>query len=172
MQIMLRILLLTLLGLSLSFGKLTPAQEIEQQQTAIQQAANKKDVADLQARGYIIKLYIHKLNGLMQNAFILSQLYKDDNIYLNIVSKYMAFKKKASMLYDQDLTELDDEELPLEVILFLVESIEEDINLLIGSHVENILDKHPNPWDKYDICKDFDPDTTVGDAWKKALKCE
>lgn len=169
---MLRILLLTLLGLSLSFGKLTPAQEIEQQQTAIQQAANKKDVADLQARGYIIKLYIHKLNGLMQNAFILSQLYKDDNIYLNIVSKYMAFKKKASMLYDQDLTELDDEELPLEVILFLVESIEEDINLLIGSHVENILDKRPNPWDKYDICKDFDPDTTVGDAWKKALKCE
>ena len=84
MQIMLRIILFTLLGLSLSFGKLTPAQEIEQQQTAIQQAANKKDVADLQARGYIIKLYIHKLNGLMQNAFILSQLYKDDNIYLNI----------------------------------------------------------------------------------------
>ena len=168
---MLRIILFTLLGLSLSFGKLTPAQEIEQQQIAIQkEAANK--VADLQARGYIIKLYIHKLNGLMQNAFILSKIYKDDNIYLNVVSKYMAFKKKASMLYDQDLTELDDEELPLEVILFLVESIEEDINLLIGSHVENILDKHPNPWDKYDICKDFDPDTTVGDAWKKALKCE
>lgn len=44
---MLRILLLTLLGLSLSFGKLTPAQEIEQQQTAIQQAANKKEVVDL-----------------------------------------------------------------------------------------------------------------------------
>lgn len=168
---MLRIILFTLLGLSLSFGKLTPAQEIEQQQIAIQkEAANK--VADLQARGYIIKLYIHKLNGLMQNAFILSKIYKDDNIYLNVVSKYMAFKKKASMLYDQDLTELSDEELPLEVILFLVESIEEDINLLIGSHVENILDKHPNPWDKYDICKDFDPDTTVGDAWKKKLKCE
>lgn len=139
---MLRILLLTLLGLSLSFGKLTPAQEIEQQQTAIQQAANKKEVMDLQARGYIIKLYIHKLNGLMQNAFILSQLYKDDNIYLNIVSKYMAFKKKASMLYDQDLTLLEDEELPIEVILFLVESIEEDINMIIGSHVENILDKY------------------------------
>lgn len=168
----LRIILFTLLGLSLSFGKLTPAQEIEQQQTAIQQAANKKDVADLQARGYIIKLYIHKLNGLMQNAFILSQLYKDDNIYLNIVSKYMAFKKKASMLYDQDLTLLEDEELPIEVILFLVESIEEDINLIIGSHVGNILDKHPNLWDKYDICKDFDPDTDIGDAWKKALKCE
>lgn len=168
---MLRILLLTLLGLSLSFGKLTPTQEIEKQQAAIQQEAANK-VADLQARGYIIKLYIHKLNGLMQNAFILSQLYKDDSIYLNIVSKYMAFKKKASMLYDQDLTELDDEELPLEVILFLVESIEEDINLLIGSHVENILDKHPNPWDKYDICKDFDPDTDIGDAWKKKLKCE
>lgn len=168
---MLRIILFTLLGLSLSFGKLTPAQEIEQQQTAIQQEAANK-VADLQARGYIIKLYIHKLNGLMQNAFILSKIYKDDNIYLNVVSKYMAFKKKASMLYDQDLTELNDEELPLEVILFLVESIEEDINLLIGSHVENILDKHPNPWDKYDICKDFDPDTTVGDAWKKKLKCE
>ena len=168
---MLRIILFTLLGLSLSFGKLTPAQEIEQQQIAIQkEAANK--VADLQARGYIIKLYIHKLNGLMQHAFILSKIYKDDNIYLNVVSKYMAFKKKASMLYDQDLTELSDEELPLEVILFLVESIEEDINLLIGSHVENILDKHPNPWDKYDICKDFDPDTTVGDAWKKKLKCE
>lgn len=168
---MLRILLLTLLGLSLSFGKLTPAQEIEQQQIAIQkEAANK--VADLQARGYIIKLYIHKLNGLMQNAFILSQLYKDDNIYLNVVSKYMVFKKKASMLYDKDLTELADEELPVEVILFLVESIEEDINLIIGSHVENILDKHPNPWDKYDICKDFDPDTDIGDAWKKALKCE
>ena len=170
---MLRILLLTLLGISLSFGKLTPAQEIEQQQTAIQQAANKKqEVMDLQARGYIIKLYIHKLNGLMQNAFILSQLYKDDNIYLNVVSKYMAFKKKASMLYDQDLTLLEDEELPVEVILFLVESIEEDINLIIGSHVENILDKHPNPWDKYDICKDFDPDTDIGDAWKKKLKCE
>lgn len=168
---MLRIILFTLLGLSLSFGKLTPAQEIEQQQTAIQQEAANK-VADLQARGYIIKLYIHKLNGLMQNAFILSKIYKDDNIYLNVVSKYMAFKKKASMLYDQDLTELSDEELPLEVILFLVESIEEDINLLIGSHVENILDKHPNPWDKYDICKDFDPDTDIGDAWKKALKCE
>ena len=168
---MLRIILFTLLGLSLSFGKLTPAQEIEQQQTAIQQEAANK-VADLQARGYIIKLYIHKLNGLMQNAFILSKIYKDDNIYLNVVSKYMAFKKKASMLYDQDLTELNDEELPLEVILFLVESIEEDINLLIGSHVENILDKPPNPWDKYDICKDFDPDTTVGDAWKKKLKCE
>ena len=168
---MLRILLLTLLGLSLSFGKLTPAQEIEQQQIAIQkEAANK--VADLQARGYIIKLYIHKLNGLMQNAFILSQLYKDDNIYLNIVSKYMAFKKKASMLYDQDLTLLEDEGLPIEVILFLVESIEEDINMIIGSHVENILDKHPNPWDKYDICKDFDPDTDIGDAWKKKLKCE
>nr|DAR79794.1 MAG TPA: hypothetical protein [Caudoviricetes sp.] len=168
---MLRIILFTLLGLSLSFGKLTPAQEIEQQQTAIQkEAAN--NVADLQARGYIIKLYIHKLNGLMQNAFILSKIYKDDNIYLNVVSKYMAFKKKASMLYDQDLTLLEDEELPIEVILFLVESIEEDINLIIGSHVENILDKHPNPWDKYDICKDFDPDTTVGDAWKKALKCE
>ena len=163
---MLRILLLTLLGLSLSFGKLTPAQEIEQQQTAIQQAANKKEVADLQARAYVIKLYVHKLNGLMQNAFILSQLYKDDNIYLNVVSKYMAFKKKASMLYDQDLTLLEDEELPIEVILFLVESIEEDINMIIGSHVENILDKHPNPWDKYDICKDF------GDAWKKKLKCE
>ena len=145
---MLRILLLTLLGLSLSFGKLTPAQEIEQQQTAIQQAANKKEVADLQARSYVIRLYVHKLNGLMQNAFILSQLYKDDNIYLNVVSKYMAFKKKASMLYDKDLTELEDEELPVEVILFLVESIEEDINLIIGSHVENILDKHPNPWDK------------------------
>jgi hypothetical protein len=171
MQMMLRILLLTLLGLSLSFGKLTPAQEIEQQQIAIQkEAANK--VADLQARGYIIKLYIHKLNGLMQNAFILSQLYKDDNIYLNIVSKYMAFKKKASMLYDQDLTLLEDEGLPIEVILFLVESIEEDINMIIGSHVENILDKHPNPWDKYDICKDFDPDTDIGDAWKKKLKCE
>ena len=108
----------------------------------------------------------------MQNAFILSQLYKDDNIYLNVVSKYMAFKKKASMLYDKDLTELEDEELPVEVILFLVESIEEDINLIIGSHVENILDKHPNPWDKYDICKDFDPDTDIGDAWKKKLKCE
>lgn len=169
---MLRIILFTLLGLSLSFGKLTPAQEIEQQQTAIQQAANKKDVADLQARAYVIKLYVHKLNDLMQNAFILSQLYKDDNIYLNIVSKYMAFKKKASMLYDQDLTLLEDEELPIEVILFLVESIEEDINLIIGSHVENILDKHPNPWDKYDICKDFDPDTDIGDTWKKALKCE
>ena len=168
---MLRILLFTLLGLSLSFGKLTPAQEIEKQQAAIQQEAANK-VADLQARGYIIKLYIHKLNGLMQNAFILSQLYKDDNIYLNIVSKYMAFKKKASMLYDQDLTLLEDEELPIEVILFLVESIEEDINLIIGSHVENILDKHPNPWEKYDICKDFDPDTDIGDAWKKALKCE
>ena len=168
---MLRILLLTLLGLSLSFGKLTPAQEIEQQQIAIQkEAANK--VADLQARGYIIKLYIHKLNGLMQNAFILSKIYKDDNIYLNVVSKYMAFKKKVSMLYDQDLTLLEDEELPIEVILFLVESIEEDINLIIGSHVENILDKHPNPWDKYDICKDFDPDTDIGDAWKKKLKCE
>lgn len=168
---MLRILLLTLLGLSLSFGKLTPAQEIEKQQAAIQQEAANK-VADLQARGYIIKLYIHKLNGLMQNAFILSQLYKDDSIYLNIVSKYMAFKKKASMLYDQDLTLLEDEELPIEVILFLVESIEEDINLIIGSHVGNILDKHPNPWDKHDICKDFDPDTDIGDAWKKALKCE
>lgn len=168
---MLRIILFTLLGLSLSFGKLTPAQEIEQQQTAIQQEAANK-VADLQARAYVIKLYIHKLNGLMQNAFILSQLYKDDSIYLNVVSKYMAFKKKASILYDKDLTELEDEELPIEVILFLVESIEEDINMIIGSHVENILDKHPNPWDKYDICKDFDPDTDIGDAWKKALKCE
>lgn len=108
----------------------------------------------------------------MQNAFILSKLYKDDNIYLNVVSKYMAFKKKASMLYGQDLTLLEDEELPIEVILFLVESIEEDINMIIGSHVENILDKHPNPWDKYDICKDFDPDTDIGDAWKKKLKCE
>ena len=164
---MLRILLLTLLGLSLSFGKLTPAQEIEQQQRAIQ-----KEVADVQARSYIIKLYIHKLNGLMQNAFILSKLYKDDSIYLNIVSKYMAFKKKANILYDQDLMELEDEELPIEVILFLVESIEQDINLIIGSHVENILDQHPNPWDKYDICQDFDPDTTIGDAWKKKLKCE